>query len=69
MKNKKAIGFVLLAVGIILLAVSLLADVLGIGGERSLWVQADSGSRCRCGRGDCRPSPVAQEVGRPLLSF
>jgi Na+/alanine symporter len=32
MKNKKAIGFVLLAVGIILLAVSLLADMIGIGG-------------------------------------
>jgi len=32
MKNKKAIGFVLLVAGLIVLAVSLLADALGIGG-------------------------------------
>lgn len=33
MRNKKTFGYVLLVVGIAVLAVSLLADVLGIGGS------------------------------------
>jgi len=31
--NKRAIGFILIALGVILLVVSLLADVVGIGGN------------------------------------
>jgi len=33
MKNKKTLGYVLLVGGILVLAVSLLADVIGIGGS------------------------------------